>query len=416
MDNQSKYLLNLSDSDFLSFLYSERDRENNLSQFQGWNNWALFGAIIAVLCTGYDVIKDNLVELRGTYIFYYVSGFLALFLGYRSYSRIIKRERGIDYAKVRMLKEVVPYVRIVLIFVCSITLALLIVAFDKVNNVFFFWSVVFLLYFAGTIIAVSYRERVVPSYFSSSGVLLPWPKANIGFDALVGGLLGLTGVESFKAAPCPFSFVNFELAACVSSLVVLVYLFFVINTENKVVKRFDAIIDAYLYIGKSKEETCQEIMRNRMGYSVLESCYKEYQGVINKVTRCEEEEKKLNDIIQGVNEGRFKMQDLCSLNKTVDGIIENQEKANRQSKALCKKVSQILKVEPVLEDFSELDALIQANQRYIDISKKVCSKAREASFAIYNAKEAMLNELEEALIRLNEKDEGKSTGDIPKST
>lgn len=144
-----------------------------------------------------------------------------------------------------------------------------------------------------------------------------------------------------------------------------------------------------------------------MGYSVLESCYQEYQDVVNKVARCEEEEKELNEIIQGINEGRFKMQDLCALSKKVDGIIDNQEKANRQSKALCKKVTQILNVEPVLEDFSELEALIHANQRYIDISMIVCSKAREASYAIYNAQEAMLNELEEALIRLNEKDEGK---------
>lgn len=38
-------ITDLSDSEFLSFLYSERDRENSLSQYQGWNYWALVGAI-----------------------------------------------------------------------------------------------------------------------------------------------------------------------------------------------------------------------------------------------------------------------------------------------------------------------------------------------------------------------------------
>lgn len=37
MDEQSKHILGLSDAEFLSFLYSERDRENSLSQDAGWN-------------------------------------------------------------------------------------------------------------------------------------------------------------------------------------------------------------------------------------------------------------------------------------------------------------------------------------------------------------------------------------------
>lgn len=31
----------MSDFEFLSFLYSGRDRENGLRQYQGWNIWAL---------------------------------------------------------------------------------------------------------------------------------------------------------------------------------------------------------------------------------------------------------------------------------------------------------------------------------------------------------------------------------------
>ena len=44
MDGKFTNLTNLSDSDFLNFLYSERDREKSLSEKNGWTNWAIAGA------------------------------------------------------------------------------------------------------------------------------------------------------------------------------------------------------------------------------------------------------------------------------------------------------------------------------------------------------------------------------------
>ena len=55
----NKDIANLQESDFISFLYLERDRENNLSEFHGWNNWALAGAIITAICSGYAVLGIN---------------------------------------------------------------------------------------------------------------------------------------------------------------------------------------------------------------------------------------------------------------------------------------------------------------------------------------------------------------------
>ena len=49
------------DPEFLSFLFAERDRENNLSQFQGWNNWAIAGAIVTIICTMYSIWKREVL-------------------------------------------------------------------------------------------------------------------------------------------------------------------------------------------------------------------------------------------------------------------------------------------------------------------------------------------------------------------
>jgi len=46
----------LSDAEFLSYLYAERDREESLNSYQGWNSWAVVGASITVVCAAYGII------------------------------------------------------------------------------------------------------------------------------------------------------------------------------------------------------------------------------------------------------------------------------------------------------------------------------------------------------------------------
>ena len=45
------------------------------------------------------------------------------------------------------------------------------------------------------------------------------------------------------------------------------------------VRRFDVIIDEYLYAGATKEETFHEISKNRMGYEVLSFVVKKFPWV-----------------------------------------------------------------------------------------------------------------------------------------
>lgn len=42
-EKQKNRITELSDSEFLSFLYTEREREHSLNQYQGWNIWAIVG-------------------------------------------------------------------------------------------------------------------------------------------------------------------------------------------------------------------------------------------------------------------------------------------------------------------------------------------------------------------------------------
>ena len=112
MDNISKRIVNLSDSEFLSFLYSERNREEDLNSYQGWNIWAIAGAIITVICTCYAIISNNINSISPLRLVYILSGILGFALCYRPFfiflQSLFTRERGVDYRKVRYLKDVSP--------------------------------------------------------------------------------------------------------------------------------------------------------------------------------------------------------------------------------------------------------------------------------------------------------------------
>ena len=113
----------MSDSEFLSFLYSERNRENDISQYQGWNTWVLIGAAITSLCAFYSTIKTG-SELNYVSAFYYAVGTIAFFLAYHNIARLFRRERGHVITRVRLLKDVIPFTDLAL----SILTALCILA------------------------------------------------------------------------------------------------------------------------------------------------------------------------------------------------------------------------------------------------------------------------------------------------
>ena len=45
----------LSHAEFLSFLYSERDREISNKYMPGWSNWVLIGAMVSFLTITYSI-------------------------------------------------------------------------------------------------------------------------------------------------------------------------------------------------------------------------------------------------------------------------------------------------------------------------------------------------------------------------
>ena len=154
-------LLNLNDEAFISFLYSERDRENNLNQVPGWSNWAIIGAIVAVLWTAYGIAKVGTIDVKS--LLFYISGFIGLFWNYRSWANFFRRERGIDYGRVKLLKDVFPKVDVIMILICSLLMSVAIIhnhGLDIVAWFWWFWIINWLIIECYTIVATNIVKTV----------------------------------------------------------------------------------------------------------------------------------------------------------------------------------------------------------------------------------------------------------------
>lgn len=393
MENK-KHIANLPEPEFISFLYSERDRENNLSEFHGWNNWALAGAIITAICSGYAVLKIR-PSPDVAKVLYNAGCLIAFFLAYHSWATIFNRERAVDFSKVRMMKEVIPIVKLVFVFVCAITSSITIAVVDSCNVVFWLWISVIVVYTITLIIAICTKEKVVPSFFREMS--LPWNGVNAGYEGIIGAVFSIIGTQSFRLAGRQILSPEFEFGACLAVVFILLYILFKLNFSNKVVRRFDAIIDRYLYAGATKEDTIHEISKNRMGYGVLDACYKELQDVEKRTQQCMEEEKELAKMREYVVAGNCDLTIIHEYDTRVDTILANQQIALNRSKRLVDRMNEIVNVSSSFGDITEIKTVFNTNQQCFDKVESVVDSVREVSHMLHDKEKEMLEEMNAAL-------------------
>ena len=99
-EKKSLKINELSDGEFLSYLYAERDREESLNHFQGWNIWAVAGAMVTVVYAAYSIICNHPVGINRLRTGYLVSDYVSrLFFRWFvvvSVKSFVERKRATD--------------------------------------------------------------------------------------------------------------------------------------------------------------------------------------------------------------------------------------------------------------------------------------------------------------------------------
>lgn len=382
MDNNKSTIPDLSDTEFISFLYSERDRENSLSLYQGWNYWALIGAIITILSVAYSALKGSasIDWMRTTY---YATGVIAFFLAYHSLFKFFKRKRGYDFSRVSLLKEVTPWVDSCLVVAVALSAIVLIIIYDSPSSVLWYWALVLTVQIIVSVIALINRNRLVPSYFYRPYSHSPW--VNIAYSGIASGLFAGVWSSSFKKASWCLLNSEFEVGICLGGALILVYFLIKIKVENNAVEQFDAIIDRFIYTKTSKETTYQAILCNRMGYGVLEVCKNDLSKVQEMSEACEKITKDLKDFKDMMQNNKCDIEQIPTYLKQLKGFLKYLNKPLDQSERLVSRLDEFVKIAPVL------------NQ--VDIINTICNTAKELHRNIY----AVQEEVYEAFSMLKKK-------------
>ena len=200
---ESNNITGLSDAEFLSFLYSEREREESLNSYQGWSAWAVIGALITVICAGYTIAANKGDEINILRVGYILSSIAGLCICFRPYFLILKlifsKERRYDVKRIKYLEDVCPKLYLWFTFLISITFSIFIPINDSTSP----WSAVsvgwiitaILLVFAIVYVQIK-KDKIVWSLVDS--LIFGELKLDCWFGGILGGVLSIVWTQSFK--------------------------------------------------------------------------------------------------------------------------------------------------------------------------------------------------------------------------
>jgi hypothetical protein len=372
IEEKNRRITELSEADFLAFLYAERDREESLSKYQGWNIWAVAGALVTVICAAYSVLCRNKGALDSLNVAFYVSGLIALFLCLRPLLLIKSRPRGVDYSKVKLLKDIVPRHYLYLALFASISFSVSLPFMNKDHPwgvVTILWMILAILFIFTTVFVFKNKNSVVRA--DLDGRLFIKLKCEALFGGILGGVLSLLVVNSFTIAKGPFiGSPDFEISVCIVAIVVLLYIIAKIRKEVKAAERLDVVIDDYLYKGRPKNFVYNEILLHRMGYSVLEACQQELSILLDSLRTFETRKGIVERVIVSFAEGSLDINRMSEYIEVFQNSSKYVKKLNNQIKALGDRLTQIAEENPDIEinaDFikmqkMQISLLKQANE------------------------------------------------------
>lgn len=385
MDEKDIIIEHFSDYEFLSYLYSERDREERLNSYQGWNLWAVVGALITVICAAYTILCKHLDEIAPLNVGYLLSGVLGFLLCYRPFffflSLLFSRERGVDYKKVKYLKEITPKPYLWFSLFISIGFSVLFLICDDyspISAVSVCWIIASLLFVGVVVYGFANKDKIVWSVIH--GVLF----GDRQLDSWLGGVLSCTlsvaWLQSFKHVKGDvIGSPDFELAICLAAVVALFYLLFEMKSGEKMSTKMDVYLDDYLYKGRKKESIYNQIRIHRLGYGVLEACACELYEMQDLFKSYDHQKKKVEEVIQLLSDGSFDINHMIDYFDTIKSASKYTEECNAQAKALSDKLDQIGNQVPRIEEVEDYRKLVQLSKALLEKEKEVLNNAKVAA-------------------------------------
>lgn len=364
MEKQHINIENMTDSEFISWLYLERDREESIRNNPGWNNWALVAALISVICYMYSIlIKNPHINVYKSIIF--SSWIISCFIWIKPWFALLKVQRAIDLKRIRELKDEAPILDSCYIIFVSIIFSIIIIFKESnfINIVHYWpWMTLACIYSASLIYVAINKHKIAPALGKIN--LFPSTNKSFAFNLVTTIIAGFAGYSANKEVITFYS-KEFVLGIVFATILVLFYILLKVNFSGGKKIHIDELIDKVVYKKYSRDNAYRNIQTIRLGYLPVDYLKSEVEKLNEIYKECQKSISSVEQAIDEVSKQETYSQKL--IEKTSKRLYDTNKLCltyNKSSNHLIKKLKEMSINKYAIID-TELQQLVKLTDDYI---------------------------------------------------
>lgn len=352
---------NLNESEFLSFLYAEKDRLHTNYSKPGWSNWAIGGAFVALIIYIFNILVTPNISIDcEAVLMVFISLLSVTIIGIMIYPSLFPKIETYYYNRITTLWDESPILELTIS-----GLSFLIITIFLIVNINYSW----ILYVFGYLSL----ERLITLfvlYCKRNKLVASGTKYTVLPTNLIGKLLKTSFVGLFIsiAVYSSWDYIRefymykneIQISATLLGFWLLIFIFFKTNsTPNKMLNGIDNIIDKFAYSTMCQQDVIEELMFMRYGGRVKQVVENDLSAFFNSLSTLNDINMTLDKIIQNIDNGKLDPQTYFVWQKYLLSQTSKLEDANYKGSKIIEKTNKILKLPNNAMYSSELTALLE---------------------------------------------------------
>ena len=361
MDKDHK-IWEMSDGDFLNFLYQEREREYSKSSAWGINFWVVGAAIVALLGYAYNSIADGYSSFDWRLLVYYstVLGAMMIVVMILLF-KYIKNKNWTNEYRVTTIGSNSSSVE----FAGKRNIAIASIIFLRYLHdygiVTWLWALLLMIEIAVSIYTAVYAQKLITTKYRGCVFGEFWLEfVYRALEIILCMSICITALFDWG-----YSYLlgakELEMSLVLAIIVGIIWLVRYCNSENKH-EVIDNRINQYLYGELSKESTFFYLQAHSQGYDIVDILYTELKKVQPIVKELKEWQNNLRQYEQLIETGNLSFDDSRTYKHVVDNNMEKAKTALDTAKHLNDVMREIIRLDTYpssMDTFKLLDQQIE---------------------------------------------------------
>ena len=351
---------NLTESEFLFFLYAEKERLHSNFSKPGWNNWAIGGAFIALLIYLFNIITTlNLGVDWNVVLMLFISSLSITIVAIMLYPFLFPKKEIYYYNRISTFWDESPIFDLIISGLSFLIIFILLIVSSNYSCVLYIFGYLSLDRLISVCRLFYKRNRLV--YSGTKYNFIPANKIGLIQIIISVGLFIFIAVYSWWNYIREFNlYLNeAQISAVFIGFWILIYIFFKTNsTPSKMLKGIDNIIDIYAYSGISQQEAMEELMYLRHGSGLNQIIKNDKFLFFSALSRLESVNTQLDTIIKTIDEGNLTSQLYYEWFKYCKKEQQNLIDARIRGANLIEKIANINKIPNDVKYSDEFKSLI----------------------------------------------------------